>query len=437
VLTEGALLSLSVTVTGTPPFAYQWQFNGTNIPNATNDALSLPAITTNAAGAYSVIVSNYEGAVSSESATVQVHTFSGSLDTTGLAWSTGGDAPWFSQTNFAYLGPESARSGLITNNQQSWMETTVTGPARVYFHWKISSENGYDYLRFLVNGAEVTNTSGKIEWKAVTFLLPPGTNTLRWAYTKDESESVGQDAGWVDAVSVVYAPVIDTPPASLVVTAGMTAAFGAVISGSEPFVYQWQFNGTNLPGATGPTLSLPGVQPNSAGPYVLIASNDAGAAASSPAQLTVLVPPLLTSQPLSHTVSVGGNVTLRVSADGTGPFTYQWRRNGEILTGATGQTLMLTNLQPQDAGLYDVIVSSPMGTTLSEAARITLIGLAVRPVVTVNGVVGAPYRIEYQNDLNETNWLTLTNVVLGASPSHYVDFTAEGFPNRFYRVVPE
>ena len=436
-LTEGALLALSVTVTGTGPFSYRWRFNGANLPGATNAAFILPSVTTNLSGAYSVLVGNYEGAVTSDTASVAITSFTGTLETPGLAWTTGGDAPWFSQTNITYDGIDAARSGLITNNQQSWLQTQVIGPALVSFYWKVSSENGYDYLRFAVNGAEVTNTSGKVEWKAVSYQLPAGTNTLRWSYTKDESESVGSDAGWLDAMSVVYAPAIVVPPASQVVTSGVSVAMSAVVSGSAPFGYQWQFFGTNLPGATGLMLALTNVQAAQSGSYVLVVSNAAGIIASAPAVLTVRVPPTITGYPGDVTVSAGANAEFAVTAGGSGPFTYQWQFNGAALMGATNATLLLTNVQPPGAGAYRVLVTGSMGSTLSQTARLTVIGLVMRPTLSIHGVVGTTYWIEYRTNVNSNNWITLTNLALPSSPYYYVDFSAEGQPRRFYRVKGE
>ena len=70
--TLGASAAFSVTVAGTPPLAFQWRFNGVNMPGKTNSALVLPAVATNQAGAYSVVVTNRAGSVSSPAATLWV-----------------------------------------------------------------------------------------------------------------------------------------------------------------------------------------------------------------------------------------------------------------------------------------------------------------------------------------------------------------------------
>jgi hypothetical protein len=85
-------------------------------------------------------------------------------------------------------------------------------------------------------------------------------------------------------------PTLVTQPASQRVAAGSTALFSAQAKGGQPLAYQWQFNGTNLPGATNTVLVLPDVQPAAAGPYSVTVSNPVGTQASSNAVLTVYVP---------------------------------------------------------------------------------------------------------------------------------------------------
>jgi hypothetical protein len=71
-LTAGQTALLSVSATGMWPLTYQWRFDGTNVPGATNAVLALSDLTTARAGQYSVIVSNLQGAVVSPSFTVKV-----------------------------------------------------------------------------------------------------------------------------------------------------------------------------------------------------------------------------------------------------------------------------------------------------------------------------------------------------------------------------
>src|SRR5207253_3148558 len=72
-VTEGDNVTFTVGATGTPPLIYQWQFYGTNLPGATNSALSLNIVTTNQAGSYAVSVTNSTGTTNSQTATLTVN----------------------------------------------------------------------------------------------------------------------------------------------------------------------------------------------------------------------------------------------------------------------------------------------------------------------------------------------------------------------------
>ncbi len=129
----------------------------------------------------------------------------GALDTPGRIYTLGGNANWFAQTTITHDGIDAARSGAIGNSQQSWFETTVTGPGTLSFWWKVSSESGFDYLEFYINGSlQAGRISGEVNWQQKTYELPAGNHVLRWRYAKDGSVAAGSDAGWVD--EVVWTP---------------------------------------------------------------------------------------------------------------------------------------------------------------------------------------------------------------------------------------
>ncbi len=135
------------------------------------------------------------------------------VDNTALTWTTGGNANWFGQTAVSFFGGDAAQSGLIGHSQTSWAATTVTGPGTLTFYWRVSSESGYDFLRFYINGIEQSSSdgiSGAVNWNQKTYSIASGSHTLRWAYTKDGSVIAGSDAGWLD--QVILTAVTDTTP---------------------------------------------------------------------------------------------------------------------------------------------------------------------------------------------------------------------------------
>ncbi|MDP2991064.1 MAG: M4 family metallopeptidase, partial [Kiritimatiellota bacterium] len=138
------------------------------------------------------------------------------LNATYLTWYVGGHSNWFAESTTTHDGVLAAQSGPISHCEQSRLQTTVTGPGTLSFWWKVSSETGYDYLRFLINGQEQAKISGETDWALYSVYLGSGTHSNNWNYTKDESVSTGQDAGWVDQVSWVpdWAPTVPAPTAT-------------------------------------------------------------------------------------------------------------------------------------------------------------------------------------------------------------------------------
>ncbi|OAM88787.1 BACON domain-containing carbohydrate-binding protein [Termitidicoccus mucosus] len=134
-----------------------------------------------------------------------------------LTWQTGGDGDWFGQKTTMHDGAHAARSGLIRGDQQSWLQTTVSGTGLLRFWWKVSSEeeepDAFDGMRFYIDDQEQARISGEMDWAPREFpLTTPGAHTLKWQYEKDYYLSVGTDAAWLDQVTW------QTTPASLAIT---------------------------------------------------------------------------------------------------------------------------------------------------------------------------------------------------------------------------
>jgi hypothetical protein len=128
-------------------------------------------------------------------------TLTDALDLPSATWLTGGDQNWAGQSSDSHDGVDVAASGVISHNQQSSVETTVTGPGILKFWWKVSSEQGFDYLNFVSNGLVIRAISGEQTWQEVTSFVPAGLHTFRWRYSKDGSVVAGADRGWLDEVS--------------------------------------------------------------------------------------------------------------------------------------------------------------------------------------------------------------------------------------------
>ncbi len=101
------------------------------------------------------------------------------------------------------------------------------------------------------------------------------------------------------------------------------------------------------------------------------------------------VPPLIAAQPASITAAAGANASLTVIATSLTPLSYQWRKDGVAINGATADTLLLGNLQAVQTGTYTVTVSNNAGSTTSAPAAVALTAApAALPPVNTFDLVG-------------------------------------------------
>jgi hypothetical protein len=160
------------------------------------------------------------------------------------------------------------------------------------------------------------------------------------------------------------------------------------------------------------------------------------------ASWTEVVPPGITMQPTNQVVLVGGTANFRVAATGTVPLKYQWQFNGAKLEGASTDTLILTNVQPAQAGSYRVLVTNSAGAATSAVAVLTA---AAPPVFlhagtttnrtfafTLSGTAGLACIIEVSTNLQQWSFLTLLTNTTGLLD--FVDETASNSISRFYRA---
>ena len=160
---------------------------------------------------------------------------------------------------------------------------------------------------------------------------------------------------------------------------------------------------------------------------------------------TPVGPSVTLSTPLSRVLSPGFGTTLSASqVAGDGPLSYQWRLNAMPISGATASKFVLSNLVPEKAGLYDLVVTGAAGAATSAPATIALFGVEfVRamtgavPLLTLASAPGTRYRVESSANVPATNWSVLAPVTLDGVPSHYVDEPATNPARRFYRAVPQ
>ena len=138
--------------------------------------------------------------------------------------------------------------------------------------------------------------------------------------------------------------------------------------------------------------------------------------------------PVILNQPQDQSLNLGETINLSVTTDGSTSVTYQWRKDGVVLTGATGPILVLPSIGITDAGSYTCSVSNLYGTSTSAAATVAI---NTAPVVTKalrNSIV-------YVNDM-----VTLSATFVGAPVPSYSwkkdGVTIPGATESSYTFIP-
>lgn len=177
-----------------------------------------------------------------------------------------------------------------------------------------------------------------------------------------------------DSSSTITVPTITTQPTSQTVSEGASVSFSVVASSTATLSYQWRKAGTSISGATSATYSISAAASSDAGSYDVVVTNSAGSVTSSAATLTVNATgsPTITTQPTSQSVAVGASATFSVVATSSTTLSYQWRKDGTAISGATSASYAISSVASSDAGSYDVVVTNSVGSATSSAATLTV-----------------------------------------------------------------
>jgi uncharacterized repeat protein (TIGR01451 family) len=324
----GGSVTLRVLASGAEPRSYQWRFNGTNLPGATNSVLTLDTVTNSDEGAYSVEVSNDYGSVVSLDAYLSLVTFP-----------------------FIIQGPQDV---IAYPGEDVVFSVVADGAPPLTYQWRL-------------DGVPIPDATND------TLLIEDAQLKDAGAYSVDVNNAYGQTSSGSVVLDFITTPFFLQEPFGQSVFPGADVLFTVVAEGAPPLEYQWRYNGTNIADATNDALLLTNVQPDASGYYSVVVSNRYGAITSGDAFLNVFGAPNITVQPEDRATVVGSNVTFFVQAEGAPPLRFQWLFNGADMPEATNSFLVLTSVQRTNAGRYRVRVSNDIGSALSVEVTLNVV----------------------------------------------------------------
>lgn len=401
---SGGSARFAVAAKGTPPYSYQWQRNGVPLPGATSNTLQLANVSANQAGYYRVVISNGAGSVTSEAAVLTVtpgltttvrlndtfadgnilnqllpdtaHWYSSSTSSTGnlvhqsgallvpagrhaLAYFTDGAAQSLAvgdeiaatfTVNFSALGNSAGglRLGLFNSNG----ETRATDGDNLSF----TKYDGFMATTTVRFPDSDSSSSGSLSLMRRTpdvggALLSTVGNFS--ALNSFSGNNISFEAGVNYAFKVAIVRTADaklrftfTATGGSLVAYGYEEEFDSVVNAFDCFAIL-------STSANGSTFTLDDV----------VITHTAAPAAVAPTILT---------QPQSASVNPGESVTFTADATGTPVPTFQWRKGGVAIEGATGASYTIAAAAAGDAGDYDVVVTNSAGSATSNVAVLTV-----------------------------------------------------------------
>jgi hypothetical protein len=149
-------------------------------------------------------------------------------------------------------------------------------------------------------------------------------------------------------------------------------AFIFVQAEGSSLVYTWVKNGTEIPNSNNDTLFFDNLQSSDSGFYLVrIQGVCENQVESQAIKLSVNPKPIITKHPENQNLTVGSTLTLVVEAKGSN-LSYQWKKNGKNLPGKTQPTLVISNVQMSDAGMYLCEVTNNCGTSVSNSSMVSV-----------------------------------------------------------------
>jgi hypothetical protein len=370
----GSQATFSVTATGAN-LTYQWRKGGTDIGGATSSSFTIPAVVAGDAGSYDVVVTGLNGVLTSQPAALTVH------------------VPATISSQPSNQTVDSGSTAIFT--------AAATGTPTPTVQWQVSTDGGANFSN--LNGATTTT----LTLPAVT---PAQSGSKYRAVFTNACATVTSSAATLTVTPLADMAVIVTNSPNPVM-AGSQISYAITVTNNGPDPAASVAVSNNLPpNATLAVCKGPGGSScSSAGGKLYTFSSSLSAGASFTLSLTATVacaaahnsqlsntanvttttkdpqpnnnsqtstttvqnPTAITAQPVSQTVNIGNPVIFNVTTVGAG-LSYQWRKGGTAISGATANSYKLNAVTSAHAGQYDVVVTGASCAITSNAALLTV-----------------------------------------------------------------
>ena len=392
----GGSANLSILMSGSPPFSYHWQNNGTNLSDtgsvfgSTSPILSVSNALVTDSGNYRVVVTSGSLSVTSSVAELSV---------VGVSPNCGMPAP----TGLISWWPgDSSTSDLASTNNGIAENGVGYAPGEVGYAFTFNGINQFVFVPGSPSWSFGTNEFTMEAWanfasntnaQAILANDEGGGNTRKWIFEYNGSAiqllvGVVTNGGYYIS-STEFIPNLNQWYHIALTRSGSLFTF--YINGNE---YSSSTSPVVLPAPNAPLtignaeggFPVDGLLNEGGFPFngmlddVRIYSRSISAleiqsiysAGTNGMCAPSSVPSLLGSQPLDQNLKVGQSAYFSVTAECSAPFVYQWLKNGQIIPQANGSDLTLKSVLPTDGGEYNVIASNQFGMFSSRVATLSV-----------------------------------------------------------------
>ena len=339
--------TFSVDASGTPPMSFQWRKDGSDLAGKTGSSLVIAGASVDDSGRYACVVTNSCGTSTSNAGQLTV-----------------------------IVPPKISLQPLSLTKcvgEAATLTVNARGTTPLSYQWQKDGSNIRDAID-------------------PSYTLASTTTAAAGSYRCIVGNCSGADTSAVATLSVGAPPLVVDQTGSVTKCMNQPVAFFVTASGAQPFTYQWRKNGVSLQGARDSAYAIAGVTAGDAAQYSCIITNCSGKDTSAEATLSVNSSAAITTQPSGLIKCVGESAVFSISATGSSPLSYQWRKGDLDIAGATDREFSIPAIDTSYAGSYKCLVSNACGPQLSDAGVLSIrqFTLAVSHSPDVGGTTNPP-----------------------------------------------